>query len=372
MLLLGSAEWGVADFYVKYFGVLVCCIGLIALITFNRGASRFTKLAIAINAACILVIAVAEYVEDFAAYHENMVIVRKIMSTICYSLRLVPLAVLTECLRHRKKYILWIFIPVAVTFLVSLTSLFTDVAFTYTEEGTFSRGPLGYLPHVFGLIYLVLIMINTFNLFRNQDFEEAIVALIVAVAAVSALAIETRTDEHGVLTLAYAVGNLMYYMLIHVQVSSRDPLTGLLNRSSFYHDVRKKGRGIRGFISVDMNELKHINDTWGHDAGDDALRTVANVMTESLGENYPLYRLGGDEFMVICYATEEEAKKKLEAARKAVEDVQYSCAMGLAHYEVDKDYDLEELQKKADDRMYEDKGRMKEEAEKSGKKLWLR
>lgn len=81
----------------------------------------------------------------------------------------------------------------------------------------------------------------------------------------------------------------------------RDPLTGLLNRRGFYKKFDKlcgEGKFIYLF-SIDMDRLKYINDNFGHNEGDRAIKTVAAALMSAPGYELVCSRFGGDEFAVI-------------------------------------------------------------------------
>ncbi len=60
-----------------------------------------------------------------------------------------------------------------------------------------------------------------------------------------------------------------------MHMSKIDSMTGMMNRQTFYHDTAEIPKKLTGICSADMNELKWINDTQGHEAGDKAIKTVA-------------------------------------------------------------------------------------------------
>lgn len=85
--------------------------------------------------------------------------------------------------------------------------------------------------------------------------------------------------------------------------STIDSLTGLLNQRSF-HDERARWEDCQlaadlTVVVLDANDLKTVNDTYGHDAGDDFLRDMGGFIKESFGENGRCFRIGGDEFCVV-------------------------------------------------------------------------
>ena len=91
-----------------------------------------------------------------------------------------------------------------------------------------------------------------------------------------------------------------------------DPLTGLYNRSMLaehleqaIHHNRRSGTPMALAI-IDLDNFKAINDTLGHEAGDDVLRKIANLLKDRLRSIDKVYRLGGEEFLVLLYGTSAE------------------------------------------------------------------
>src|SRR6202035_2983860 len=80
-----------------------------------------------------------------------------------------------------------------------------------------------------------------------------------------------------------------------------DPLTGLLNRHGFVRELthemayaRRYGGG-GAVVLLDLDDLKYVNDRWGHDVGDEVLTEIARIVSERLRETDSFARLGGDE-----------------------------------------------------------------------------
>lgn len=97
------------------------------------------------------------------------------------------------------------------------------------------------------------------------------------------------------------------------QLAMYDELTGILNRRGFFENFRREiDRANRGFseggllIVVDLDNFKVINDTYGHQAGDAALRTVARMLGDNSRAMDTCARLGGDEFVLLMANTQRE------------------------------------------------------------------
>lgn len=109
-------------------------------------------------------------------------------------------------------------------------------------------------------------------------------------------------------TLSLSVGNLHLQEALRKQ-SIRDPLTGLYNRRFLDETLeRELSRSRRtgnplALIVFDIDHFKNFNDSWGHDAGDAVLVTLANAMREQAREMDIVCRLGGEEFLVVLPRT---------------------------------------------------------------------
>jgi diguanylate cyclase (GGDEF)-like protein len=142
-----------------------------------------------------------------------------------------------------------------------------------------------------------------------------------------------------------------------------DPLTDSLNRHAFYSMVEggRRNDGASGCVAVlDLDALKPINDTFGHAAGDAAIRAVAGAVRQLVRADDLLFRWGGDEFLVALFnMTEDEARRRLaglEALLSRVpvpgspEPLAITVSLGVAPFTTVKE--LERAIETADERMY--------------------
>ncbi|MBK9741198.1 MAG: diguanylate cyclase [Actinobacteria bacterium] len=111
----------------------------------------------------------------------------------------------------------------------------------------------------------------------------------------------------------------------YLEASLTDPLTGLGNRRAL---VNQGPSGDYALISLDLDHFKAVNDTFGHAAGDTVLTRVAHVLTGSVRDGDRVFRLGGEEFLIVLPdAAEAAAIAIAERVRTSVRDIDFT---GLA------------------------------------------
>lgn len=115
-------------------------------------------------------------------------------------------------------------------------------------------------------------------------------------------------------------------------IANYDSLTGIGNRNSYLAAVKKlseQEHDSLACIYIDVNGLHEINNHLGHLAGDEMLKTVANVLQYVFSEN-EAYRIGGDEFVVFCEnLNQEEIYGKAEEARNKLREHEYEISIGI-------------------------------------------
>jgi len=154
------------------------------------------------------------------------------------------------------------------------------------------------------------------------------------------------------------------------RMARRDPLTGVLNRYALEELLeREAGRSGRyahsvGFLMIDVNRFKEINDRFGHAMGDKVLQAVAEVIQHNVRDADILVRYGGDEFLVILPETNGETdvvKDRIlaEVARRnkanPLLEFPVTLAIGSAHWSPESGQTMEQILAETDNLMYEDK-----------------
>lgn len=194
----------------------------------------------------------------------------------------------------------------------------------------------------------------------------------------SAFDLENFIHEHifgilsgSILAVVFVLGSVSYLIMSRREKRSfdrmahTDNMTGLWNRRAYDEDmdrVEKKDLPADAvYISADLNELKHCNDTLGHEAGDEMIRAAADGLKEVLNPYGKVYRIGGDEFAAMVRIPRERQKDVLESLRHVKEEwigtfgQRVSLSYGAVAGEEIRKMTLREILAEADQRMYENK-----------------
>lgn len=159
------------------------------------------------------------------------------------------------------------------------------------------------------------------------------------------------------------------------ELAHRDALTGIRNKTAYDREVqnlewaRTSGKLEFGIAMIDLNYLKRINDTFGHDRGNQAIIKLCYIICHVFSHS-PVFRIGGDEFVVILKDQDYNERDKLirmfqEKLDALAQDPdlevweKVSAAIGVALYEKNLDSSVQNVFKRADIRMYENKKLMK-------------
>lgn len=156
------------------------------------------------------------------------------------------------------------------------------------------------------------------------------------------------------------------------EAAKRDSLTGTRNKNAFIEyekELQKdleEGKLDRFAICIcDLNDLKLINDTQGHKEGDEYIRNACRLICRKFSHS-PVFRVGGDEFAVVLIdSAYEERENLVDSFRRQVEEYLRTdsgpiIALGMSEFEAGKDQGVDEVFRRADAGMFEDKSHLKQ------------
>ncbi len=154
------------------------------------------------------------------------------------------------------------------------------------------------------------------------------------------------------------------------ETAYKDALTGVGSKTAYDNEINKlqvdmnRDKNIKfAIVMIDVNNLKYVNDTYGHELGDDYIKGCCRIICR-IYKRSPVFRIGGDEFVVILrnddYVTRMDCFDSLEDAfddsynnTSAKEYCRYSASFGMAEYDPSSDKTVEDVFKRADKLMYD-------------------
>ena len=144
-----------------------------------------------------------------------------------------------------------------------------------------------------------------------------------------------------------------------VDMANRDALTGVKNKRAY---VQAEAHNVQPEFAVlvcDVNGLKNVNDTRGHNEGDDFICKACGVICDTF-KHSPVFRIGGDEFVALLRGQDYEHRYDLlDTFRKALDENRYEgvvlLAAGMSEYDPDRDLRVQDVFERADAMMYRNK-----------------
>ncbi len=256
----------------------------------------------------------------------------------------------------------WILTIIETVLLV--INFFTPIVFSVDENNVYKRGPLYFvyiLAAVVLLAYGLIVYIKArrkVGSLRYFPVWEFILPIVCGVVL--------QTAFYGISTqpVCFALAFCSIVVNLQKEYLYIDKLTGVYNRYELdkligYYTGRRKKQFLA--IMLDLNGFKAINDNFSHKEGDEALRTVADILTGICENEGDVIRFAGDEFVLILHdfgdnSVEDYKNRICEAFdaynRTSGKPYKISAAIGGAPFDVENGYDFID---RIDKLMYEDK-----------------
>ncbi|WP_411678330.1 GGDEF domain-containing protein [Caproicibacter sp.] len=278
-----------------------------------------------------------------------------------------------------KKRFVPMAIPLILNLLLTLLSVFYGFLFVIDQNNIYHRGGLFYV--MAGVCYFYFVY-SVISIVRNREsLEKKVYISLLLFALPPFLGGIIQALFYGVSIVwdCTAISIMIIFLNIQNSQMYTDPLTGLYNRRQLENYMRgwiKDGRegAALGVIMTDLDSFKRINDSWGHDAGDQALVEAGKILRDSFRREDLICRFGGDEFVIVLKIKEggdlTDAVKRLKMNTKTFNErteFPYSInfSVGFDVYNRESGMSVQQFMKQIDLLMYEDKSR-KKSAEKTG------
>ncbi|MFA5471600.1 MAG: GGDEF domain-containing protein [Acholeplasmataceae bacterium] len=224
-------------------------------------------------------------------------------------------------------------IIILANFILIITSYSSNMIFNISDENIFTRGSQHYLVVVASFLILIITNYQIFKYksqIRKKDFMPL---LLFAIPPVVSSFILLIFKDINLIWNSLIVSQLLIYIYIQSKITSTDFLTGLYNRREYEMTVKdlsmiKNKHVVISGIMVDINEFKDINDQFGHRVGDEVLIATAKLLKSAIRKQDYVFRIGGDEFLVIITSDDKTAVNQVT---NRIEEV-------LKHYNQNSDY----------------------------------
>ena len=350
----------ILEFLLEHYIMLAELIGLWLLMDSGIHLTKKTILVTRIVIILIFTESVLWSLELWTRSFETLSIARPILSSTIYLLHpaiMIGIIGMGDGIRKQK---MWIHIPITISIPLIYTSQWTHLIFWYTADNVYKTVDsfFKYYPYILFFFYafvLGIFLIENFSLFYRRARKGVFFTLVFSLMGVILHVVVDVDTDYSTL---FASALILYYLFLYMNTSKMDPLTRLMNRQCYYADSKKGRERISAVVSVDMNDLKKINDTMGHKAGDEALQTVGRCLNFKAGRAKNVYRIGGDEFAIFYYAKDEAyVQKDIELIKKELSKTPYVCAFGYTM--IGKSETIDSAMTDADQKMYQNKAAIK-------------
>lgn len=261
--------------------------------------------------------------------------------------------------------------------IIFVLTFFLPIEYIDGNGISYSYGPLVFLCYGTYLVYCVICILLAVVRFSEIDKKTRIAVLPVSALMIIMVVFQAVNPELLMTSAGITFVCIGLFVTVNnpvdvfAQQALWDDATGLHNKNSYQKLMKmlqkkyEKKEATIGFVVCDLNGLKLVNDNFGHVEGDRLIKAAGQVLLEGMETAYNVYRVGGDEFTVVYHSPNEEyVKAEIQKVRELCAEykespVPLSIAMGYA-IDTCKADRFDEVYKKADALMYEDKMRIKE------------
>ena len=352
----------IAGFAVENYIMVAELLGLWFLLDSNV---HLKKRAIIMTRVVILLIATESVlwaIERYTRGLDYLTWTRIILTPTIYLLHPLIMLGIMDIAEFLKKHKILFYLPIILSAPLLYTSQWTHLVYWFNEDNIYIAADsiMCYYPYFlfFGYVILFFILFTRYTHYGTTERKGILICIIASTIGVILHLILDISVDYSTL---FASLLLIYYLSLSLLTAKQDPLTHLLNRQCYYADIEKRKDLITGVVSADMNDLKKINDTQGHAAGDLALETVAKCLLETGTRKKRVYRIGGDEFAIFYLGTKtEDIVRDIEEMREELAKTPYVCAFG---YEMVDNKDVDKAMRQADQKMYSNKAKLKDTEE---------
>jgi diguanylate cyclase (GGDEF)-like protein len=258
-------------------------------------------------------------------------------------------------------------LPLYLNTLLCILSYWMGFVFKVDALNQYERGSLFLVPTLVSLFYFSLVIYEILeNRAKIARPDKTILVLIFSLPILS-FVFQIAYPNLLLIWPSVSLSLLLYYIYSLEMQYDFDIQTQIKNRTAFDKEMlRKSERNNVTLFVFDLNNLKSVNDQFGHNEGDILIKSSATLLNRCFIEIGEVFRIGGDEFCAICEAlTDEDAENALLTLKQLIDTYndnvtnKLEMAHGYAHYDHLSGETIYEALSRADDFMYAHKAYLK-------------
>lgn len=282
-----------------------------------------------------------------------------IMGFSCSSL--IPFVIAWTCSDSSmwKKHLLLLF-PLC-TILLCVTAPANGWIFAVSRDNVYARGSLFWVyivNYVIGVFFMIGANYGAASHLARQERHYLLAIYIFFLCGVTVqIVLPGSYTSWQCITLC-----LLLYYIFQREIQFRyDPLTGVLNRASFDKEIESGTMNARTIIILDVDRFKSVNDEHGHVEGDRILATTGRILQKCFSKCGTCYRIGGDEFAVLCCsgktAIQSAIDKMIASVQKERSHIAWFPNISYGYHDIQPDESFADAFRHADAQMYKYKRR---------------
>jgi diguanylate cyclase (GGDEF)-like protein len=263
-------------------------------------------------------------------------------------------------------------LPLFISFVIVFITPWTNLAFSVSVDNVYRREDFFYFVSISTYFYMILafvhICIHRRKIIRHELWLFLLFSIIPVLGGIVQIMV------YGILLMwsLSALSLIFLYLFLQERMIHVDGLTGTWTRTSLYtyleREMRSKQSIDFGLIYFDIDQLKYINDHFGHGEGDNAIIQAVEIISSIVQKRGIMARVGGDEFAIIIQgATKSLLEEIVNQCNNSFEDynlhqsIPYCirCSFGYSLYESDIK-SIEEWMHRVDMLMYKEKTKKKQ------------
>ncbi|MGH0053055.1 MAG: GGDEF domain-containing protein [Sphaerochaetaceae bacterium] len=259
--------------------------------------------------------------------------------------------------------------PLVLNALIAILSIQNGWYFTISTTNEYIRGPYFYVTTCLIFFYYIQIPLQLYKMRKETISPSKVLMIMVYFLPIIATILQFFHLNISYITSSTAASLLLYYLIVQEAKFDYDLPTKARNRIAFEREIvaqHAKSQEI-GLFLFDMNNLKRVNDTWGHQEGDYLLVILAQLLSQTFAPEGKVFRIGGDEFCVLLpVPRKQKIDAQMEHFERRVQESnerlahQLDVAWGYAETSKQKGITSEDAFILADEAMYRHKALLKQ------------